>query len=369
MKTNTINLYKKTATGDIQHWQIHVKDWDIHIHYGKLGGAMQDQIERVPEGLGGRTRREQVISRVKSRINKQKDKGYVTTVQEAQSKPVVNSMGLPKPMLAQSMKRFSGTIDPKEWWVQYKYDGHRCIITRQQGELVAYSRNGKPINTIDHVLIELDPYIGEGDFFDGELYHHGTKLQTIASWIKRDQENTKNLQYIIFDTIRPEPFKQRVKFLQNMRSNIQNQNAICLTSIQVAMTISINEITKAISLNGLLKMSVEAGYEGLILRDGAMKYETDKRSKGLVKFKQFYDEEFKVIDIAISRDGWGVLVCITNGKPPQVFKVSAPGTVGEKMTVIENPDEYVGRMVNVQYSMLTNDGVPFHPVATGYRDD
>jgi len=108
------------------------------------------------------------------------------------------------------------------------------------------------------------------------------------------------------------------------------------------------------------------GYEGLILRDLKMPYEVGKRSKGLIKVKQFMDAEFKVVDILPSAEGWARLVCEL---PGDTFKVSAPGTIYQKTEVLKRKDEFIGEFVTVTFANYTIDGKPFHPVAERWRQD
>ena len=82
--------------------------------------------------------------------------------------------------------------------------------------------------------------------------------------------------------------------------------------------------------------------------------------------KDFQTGEFKVVDIVPSKDGWGVAVCEAyNGRR---FKVSVPGNMQQKKEVYNNRYLFIGKMLTVEYMYLTNDGLPFHPVAIAWRD-
>ena len=63
-------------------------------------------------------------------------------------------------MLAQ---KFEDRVDGLEFplYSQPKLDGVRCIVYMQDGELVAKSRQGKPIDSVVHVLEELQPFFAE----------------------------------------------------------------------------------------------------------------------------------------------------------------------------------------------------------------
>jgi len=343
-------LYKKHKTSmgwwSIQHLQPNI----LKIEYAStMNGKVQEQIERVAEGKQGRSLDDQCQHRMQSRISKQLDKGYKRTIEEAEKMSGTDVSGNLKPMLAQSMKQVSSFSDDS--YVQLKLDGHRMLVTNDGGTIRAYSRQGKPIETVPHILDNIS--IPEGMVIDGELYHHGTPLQTIASWAKRRQDNTSQLEYVVYDMVMDAPFSERLALLQS-DDVVLGDAAHVLKSKHLS--------TFKTDLNTVLRFAKSRGYEGLILRQNTLGYEVGRRSKSLVKIKQAQDAEYTVVDIVPSREGWGILVC-QGPKVNQTFKVSAPGTIANKQYVMNNKDVFIGKLVKVEFSELTKDGIPFHPVA------
>ena len=346
-------LYQEDARGKMRVWSIFSEDNTIIIHHGELGGTQQVKTEVVRTGLATRTIEEQVRSRINSRINKQYDRGYKDTVEEARAMKGTNSLNLVKPMLAKPLKDVRG-IDYHEAYTQYKYDGHRCLITKQNGQLIAYSRQGKLIKSIGHILDEVD--LQEGMTLDGELYCHGIPLQTIGSWIKREQDATKSLIYCAYDSVAEAPFAERLR-----------QVGVALAGAKNASLAPTAAAGDDLAVRSFFSEARTRGYEGAILRWGEEGYQVGKRSKYLVKVKTVIDDEFQVIDMERSKDGWAILVCrAQNGAS---FKVNAPGGYDEKFDIWRNRDSYIGKHITVEFSNLTQDGVPFHPVATTFRED
>ena len=345
-------LYSKDVSGAIRLWSVEEDPYTgLIIQHGMLGGSMQTKYESILEGKAARTQDEQIRSRYYSRINDQYDKGYVDTVTEAEIEKRVNSLGFIRPMLAQPIKNVK-RIDYSSAFYQHKYDGNRCLVTRRNNKLIAYSRNGKEITTIDHILsgIELE----EGGIIDGELYCHGVSLQRLCSWIKREQEATANLQLRVYDIVSKDPYIDRLEALESLRLG---DNA------EVVPTVRVSEEN---ALDSLLESSLMDGYEGGILRWGDAGYEDGKRSRSLAKIKVFNDDEFLVVDILSSKDGWARLELeMPDGKK---FLTSAPGSIYDKTKILEEADKYMGKHVNVKYANLTKDGIPFHPIATSFRD-
>jgi len=356
MNTSPISLFQVAKDGGIQVWRISVRNWDILIEYGRLGGVMQTQVENVPHGKAGRSRREQVLSRVKSRINKQLDRGYKKTIEEARAMVGRDASGNIKPMLAHPLKRIS-YIDWKTAYVQPKYDGHRMLVEITEKGVRGWSRLGKEITSVQHIFDALC-HLPIGTVLDGELYHHGTPLQTIASWIKRYQKESSNLKYIVFDMVDTDrPFRERICRLEEILKSRPYH-------IDIAPTQAIKDHEE---LNYFTNLFIEQGYEGAILRHSMLGYEIGRRSNSLVKVKKFLDAEFECVDIKESRDGWAVLTLKTDSG--KLFGASAPGSIAEKEAVLKEPQKYIGRKVTVEYSQLTVDGVPFHPVAIRWRED
>jgi len=345
-------LYKVSATGAIQEWTVYQQGPDIiAIEWGQLGGAKQTQYEEIERNQSGRSLKEQLNLRMESRINRQKDKGYCETIEEAKDSMGLNASKLLKPMLAQT---YDGQRNNRDGFWQYKYNGHRCLITRLGDELIAYSRNGKPINTVGHILEGMD--IPEGTTLDGELYIHGKPLQTISSIVRSVKPANKDLTYIVYDQITKDHFEQRMSDLHGYK-----------LSGNVVIAPTFGEYTRGMATKSYLECVQTKGFEGLMFRDNNKPYEPGKRSSQLLKVKMRLDMEVIVNSIIPSKDGWAILHCATpNGR---IVSVTAPGTMEKKHEIYEKAYLYVGKMLTIEFAEFTKDGVPFHPVAIAFREE
>jgi ATP-dependent DNA ligase len=346
---HTTQLYKVTATGAIQIWQITRQSASLDIVYGQVGGQMQHQWETIEVNQSGRSLPEQVELRADSRIKKQLDKGYCYTIEEAKNSIGLNASKLLKPMLA---RKFSDKpTNYKECFIQHKYNGHRCLITSTEEGIIAYSRNGKTINTIQHILNGLN--LLPGTTLDGELYVHDMALQDAGSLIRKIQPNNDKLEFICYDLIINKPYEERLNRL--LAHNLGKH-------IKVAPT-KFGSTVK--NLDEELTQSIHDGYEGLILRTNDKGYEPGKRSSSLIKLKKWLDGEFLVLDILSSKDDWAILECTT--MEGRRFRVTAPGTIQEKESILTNKWLYIGSWINIEFFEWTNDMKPFHPVAKYWR--
>lgn len=346
-------LFKKDARGDIRVWTIRaLDDCCLEIEHGSLGGAKQVKYEEVSENKSGRSLDEQLLLRFNSRIEKKRDAGYKSTVHEAEESRK-NTLELPRPMLAVKYNSVKGRIKFRgQTYVQRKYDGNRCLIAKRNDAIIAYTRNGKQVKTIQHVLDEID--IPNDTVIDGELYVHGLSLQKIRSLISRKQPDSLKLRFHAYDMVDKQlPFIDRFNSVAALMYGLEH--------VEVAPTYPIGSEKEAISK---MEDFREEGYEGAILRWGEQGYEDGKRSKSLVKFKVWHDMEFVVLDIEVSKDGWPVLIMKYYDRE---FKAIAPGTHEDRQLVLRNKEAYIGKLVTIEFANITADGVPFHPVAKSWR--
>jgi len=357
-----VKLYKVDNNGKARVWAIDHHMAQIQIEHGLLKGAKQIETEMVAVNQSGRTLAEQIQSRIESRVNRQLDQGYKYSIEEAKATVGQNAAGLLRPMLAQKFRDVKN-LDYANMWVQSKFNGHRCMITMTENGLVAYSRNGKPIDTIQHILVKLQ-HLEIGTTLDGELYVHGVPLQTLGNWIRKLQLESAALRFVCYDVILPVAYSKRFDFIGN--------HLYGLDSVDVAPS---ELYVPGRSIIDMMHTRIADGYEGLILRHGATGYEVGKRSQSLVKVKQCLDAEFCIVGVHQSSDGWAIFECCAQPSLDGVittshtFRVSAPGTMTDKQLAWANRDNLIGKMLTVEFFEWTNDRKPFHPVAIGVRDE
>ena len=341
-------LYARDNAGNIRVWSVEELDSGILMSHGVLNGSMQEKFEDVHEGLQSRSLAEQITSRAESRINKKIDSGYCYSLEEAENKPRTNSLGFAKPMLAAKYSTVKN-IDLNNMWYQFKYDGNRMPVTNQCGINTPYSRQGKLIETIPEITEGI--IMPESETIDGEIYCHGQSLQTIVSWVKRRQADTLRLRYHVYDIMMDAPYEERLACLMQMELG---------EYAELVPTYKFDPKTQTI--RGLLLDAIAKGYEGLILRQNDFSYEVGKRSKSLIKVKQFLDAEFQIIGMHLSKDGLP-MIDFDTGRGT-VSKVTAPGTMLEKQMHYENRGQLYGKYFNLEFANWTKDDRPFHPVAT-----
>jgi len=323
------------------------------------GAAVTKEVPVEAKNIGRAnqtTPAQQAVMELDSRVNKQLDKGYVRTLEEA-SAPATNALGLEKPMLAHPIDKVKPeSIDWENAFAQPKLDGHRCLFKGG----VLYSRNGKVIN-LPHIVEAIEARGLTDLHLDGELYIHGMLLQDIGSLVKKPREESLRLQYHIYDVVSPLPYEQRRQLIEDRINNTEAP----------VLRVDTAKVGNRAGLTVMHKAWLAAGYEGSILRHGLAPYETDKRSSSLLKVKDFSDAE--AIVIAVERGTpngeFEVPVWVLQMPCGRTFKATAHGNAQQKHAQWEMRHTYMGRPLTYQHFGHSKDGIPLLPVALRWRED
>lgn len=355
-------LYGLDTKGDVKVWQISVDEGaeGFLIRHGKYGGKMTEKFTKTTGKNIGRanetTPHTQAVFEAGSRVAKQVDKGYNENLADAgQNK---------NPMLAHDYRKQGHRIKfgcKEGVYVQPKLDGVRCLAFLEGDDIILRSRGGKNYPVHNHIKEELMTIfkVYPKLILDGELYVHGRYLQEIVSAVKKKNELTPELEFHIFDIYHEsDTWEKRRDTLETLFIQFDKLNKI----VQVLDYPVENE-------NEMKKYHDEftaKGYEGVMIRNGFGVYSLNYRSPDLQKYKEFLDEEFKVVDVKEDNEGFGVPVCITSeGK---TFDPTYKATHEERARLLREKHLVIGKMATVKFQAYTKDNVPQFPVTVSIRD-
>lgn len=356
-----ISLYKKDSKGKIRVWSIRTEGDRIIQLSGLVGGALVTN-EKVctPKNVGKKnatTGAEQAILELQSAVQEKKYEGYFSRIKEAVDEEVI------LPMLAKDFKKEEKKIDWKDAYEQPKFDGMRCLSIIDNEGVTLMSRDGKIINTVEHISFELshiDLEDGERIILDGELYCHGLNFQENMRLIKKYREGeTERISYHIYDVVLDKPFAERSAFVSNI---LDNRISDHLTKVPTRKVIS-----KA-TLDAFHAENLSNGYEGSMVRWGKEGYKLNGRSSNLLKYKDFQDLALKIVDIepATQRPEWGVPVFEIDGKR---FRAGMKFSHEERKEFLINRTNYIGTTAELRFFEYSEDGIPRFPVCVGFRLD
>lgn len=382
-------LYKKTSTGAIQFWSIHVVEGTeeelfrddlvprIVTTYGQVGtDSPQVTYDPIFKGKNVGKKNEttpyqQAQSEAESKWEKQKKKGYVESKEAAEADEVDEIIeGGIVPMLAHKFTDHGHKIKYPAY-VQPKLDGIRCIAIPTGCMTTLWSRTRKAITSMPHIQEELTKVFGDsGKFPDGELYNHEFKkdFEKIVSAVRKDnpEDGYLNVQYHVYDLANEGTFAERIEYLVNKIHTYEMVHGMLKYIRPVTAILVKNEEELMEAFN----KCIELGYEGAMVRNAAGKY-VNKRSYDLQKVKEFDDAEFEIIGAEEGRGKLqghvGAFVCkMSNGKQ---FLAKMSGDTEKLAEYFRNPSSYLGKKLTVKYQGLTGaEGVPRFPVGVVIRD-
>lgn len=348
-------LYKRDSAGKLRVWKVEVDGDKYRTIAGVDGGNLVTSAWTTCVGKQKRTNEEQAFAEAVAEYSKKLDREYRCTPEELDSVP-------PSPMLAHKYE--GGVTFPV--FSQPKLDGIRALISRYG----AFSREYQRHLNCDHILTALAPVFEKHPnvMFDGEFYNHDFKADfgKISSIVRKqdptpDQrhEATRLLQYHVYDLLGAGPFSER-------RISIGDLIGEKLGPVHRVVT---HKVTDAEELDQLYGAYLEAGYEGQMVRLDA-NYEVDKRSKSLLKRKEFIADEFKLLRIEEGTGNWAGYAkrCVFALSDGRECGAGIRGSQ-EQMRILLDQSCAIRDVssVTIRYFTPSPDGVPRFPVATDFH--
>ena len=350
-------IFKVDSKGKVREWRMEIDGANYRTVAGIQGGqqVISGWKEAHPKNVGrsnATTAEEQAILEVEAKYTKKLDGEYHETLESTASAKFY------KPMLATKWEDLKDKIDYPVY-TQPKLDGVRCIVNAEG----MWSRAGKPITSCPHIIEQLAPWFEMRPdlVLDGELYNHDLKddFNKIISLVRKTKpteedtaEAAETVQYHMYDVPSVDlDFRERVANLRGID--------VCNALEVVKTLVAYNEE----DVDAHFGEFIGEGYEGGMIRLNAP-YE-QKRSKTLMKRKDFEDMEFEIVSIEEGQGNWAgyakrVVFKLEDGRE------CGSGLAGDQefaRGLLERRDEYVGGQVTVQYFTRTPDGVPRFPIA------
>jgi len=361
-------LYKRDSKGKVRIWTIEV-GFDNEDTAGirsisglvdgeKITSVWNISIAKNVGRSNATTAKSQAEFEAQAEWTKNVEKDYFEDIN------AIDSYVAFKPMLAHDFTKTpvtSGITQPK-------LDGIRMVVNTRG----LYSRSNKEIVAVPHIAEVLADFIKEHPTvtLDGELYNHELKdnFQKITSLVRKTvnlgadelAESKKLVQYHIydmFDSANPDmTFMQRYNWIQK-NVHLVNKKAVGIHLVASAICETSEEI------DVMYGEYTTAGYEGQMIRQDAV-YE-NKRSKGLLKRKEFITEEYQVVEVHEGQGAWtGYAKRLTlKMKDGTTFSSGLRGSQAQLKTLLENPNI---DWATCRYFELSNDGIPRFPVTIDY---
>lgn len=268
----------------------------------------------------------------------------------------------PLPMLAQKFSERAKYIQYPAA-VQPKLNGMRMLFDGETG----WSRGGKDIipECIAHLTPNVAEVIGKA-ILDGELILPDNVLlqETMKATKKYRAGVSDKLIYCVYDVIDVSgtvSFDDRTEIVKSFVERINNPQIIF---VETRIVNNAEEVKLA------HKDFTTQRYEGTMIRNLASVYDVNQRSNGLQKFKDFIDDEFKIIDVIDgdgSFKGCAIFVCETHNGKVQ-FNCTPEGSTSARKALFESRETLIGKYLNIRFQELSEDLVPLFPVGVVVRE-
>ncbi len=362
---NADRLYKIDTNGNVRVWWMEYDNEKYRTHSGIEGGKIVVSGWQYPEAKNvGRanatTIEEQVLLEVGFEYAKKQNQGkyHPTTKSAAKGAKFIECM-------------LADKYNPKKhnkfpYFSQPKLDGVRCLVSKDGMQ----SRNGKPILSAPHIRQALEPFFQAfpDAILDGELYNHDLKndFEKIISLSRKSKptdedlmESEEKIQYHVYDTIMDGTFMDRLGFI-----SMHVDSSRYSPTVQIVRTTNIQDEH---DLEMMLEHYLEMGYEGQMLRVYDSPYE-GKRSKNLIKHKEFEDDEFEIVSIEEGKGNWAgaakrIEIRLKDGTT-QFSGVR--GSFDMLKDLLYNAKDYIGTEVTVRYQNKTEDDKLRFPVVVAF---
>ena len=306
------------------------------------------------------------------------------------------------PMLAQTFDPADITASSKKkkvikfpCFVQPKLDGLRCVSyatrTANENEVALQSRTGALFTGLPHIAAALRPYLSQHPniVIDGELYTDQMPFEELAGLIKKkkitdsDVARLKKVKYHVYDIYdharHDMPYSERMGLLAGAvrrcgcvaNDTLSAAGRMFRSDTDAAAVVVLVRTEKVAMLSEFRQLFaefVEVGYEGIMLRNAAGVYRANYRSNDLQKYKEFMEDEYRIIDFTQGegRDAGAVIwVCETaDGKE---FTLRPRGSIEQRRAWFNDGASYIGKNVTVVYQELTEEGKPRFPIGKAVR--
>lgn len=352
-------LYQYDVLNRLRVWCVEQDTDKYRTVSGVRGGSMVVSTwkQAVGKNIGKAnetTPEQQASAEIVSLYTKKQKASYYSSIEEAKY-----GSRYFEPMLAAKYADQKGIKFPCH--SQPKLDGIRCIISKQG----MYSRSGEEIISCPHIYEEVK-YLFDTNpdlILDGELYNHSLKedFNKITSLIKTTKnitaislaETASLVEYHIYDFYsETETFSMRNKML----------NVTFMDSFNMIKQVSTFLCKNQEELDESYQTYLMEGYEGQMIRSDSV-YE-NKRTKSLIKRKEFMDEEFPILSITEGKGNWSgmaksVEIQLKNGES---CSSGIRGTQEYMRQVLKNQDKYIGKLATVRFQNYTPDGKLRFPV-------
>ena len=291
------------------------------------------------------------------------------TVNKVLKKSAIAPVPVFECMLAHDGANHESKITGKKL-VEPKLDGVRCltVVDFESRTVTQYTRNGKVLENFGHITAYLEKQLdnfGRSYVLDGEVVSNSfNELMTQVH--RKSDVQANDARLVVFDIVPLVEFKQGISVMgQRRRSKFLRENFSNIVADSGCMEIiaqrefDLDVFTDEIEFRDYNKQAIEAGFEGILIKDPDAKYEC-KRSVSWLKQKPFIEVslEVKAVEEGTGRNvgKLGALVC--EGKDDGkniVVNVGSGFTDDQREEFWVDKEAMIGQIVEVRADAVSQN--------------
>lgn len=232
-----------------------------------------------------------------------------------------------------------------------------------KGDII--SRQAQKFEGLDHIIKNIESIIGTDYAVDGELIRRnidgltdGQNFRETISILNSDGNDKSLIKFVIFDIVPVDEFEMdactenysiRKKRLLDLKNKIQKNGTQNIEVVQM-----VYEGTDVNDVYDWLDYAVKHDWEGLVVNRQVPYRRT--RHNGCLKVKRFYTVDLRITAIEEGQNRlagtMGALVVDYKGNE---LRIGSGFDDATRAAVWENPDNYIGKIVECRYKEVTMD--------------
>ncbi|MGB9674625.1 MAG: RNA ligase family protein [Nanopusillaceae archaeon] len=267
-----------------------------------------------------------------------------------------------------NIKDLENYLKEFRWGLEQKIDGVRCLMTVEKSRIIIRSRNNKELNIHSMFKDDLEnikDYVGYT--FDGELFKDNFNL---TNGLIHRSNPTESVDFYIFDIFKTKtlyscnPYEVKYEDRKEQLSKIFQKNMFKnfkLVGYKEKVYKSLD------SFNDDIDTYISRGFEGIVIKKIHSFY-IPRRTSDWLKGKKFLTLDLRIGDIEVDKiRHWAKAILVDyKGK---YLAVGSGLSNKLRYDLYNNPDNYIGKIVEVKFMEKTSNGVFRQPVFVRFRDD
>ena len=251
-----------------------------------------------------------------------------------------------------------------------------------KGDII--SRQAQKFEGLDHIIKDIEKTIGADYAVDGELIRRnidgltdGQNFRETISILNSDGNDKSLIKFVIFDIVPIDEFERdactenysvRKKRLLDLKNKIQKNGTQNIEVVQM-----VYEGTDVNDVYDWLDYAVKHDWEGLVVNRQVPYRRT--RHNGCLKVKRFYTVDLRITAIEEGQNRLtGTMGALVVDYKDNELRVGSGFDDATRAAVWENPDNYIGKIVEVKFKEKSCDkktgleSLQF-PTFVRFRDD